>query len=316
MSSAWRAAAKAGSWVSAGVLLASGAAASPYSDIYVFGDSLVDAGNIYELFGYPPSSLGYYDGRFTNGPDFTDLLAERITGSYTAPSLTGGNNFAFGGARIVDDGGPPDLNDQVSSHLARSGGSADGDALYVVNMAGNDVFAIQNGDTGGLTQAEYLSLAASTLVDDIERLDGAGAGSILLMSVPNTTPVGFALQNAIMAELTTANLSAELFQFDYFSFFDTVATNPSMLGLPQQDLTVNCIDARPVVNGEIDCSGIFSFDGVHFSAEIHRPLFLEVADLVGVDVPAPGAAFLFGIAALGLYGARRRPAARGGDSRQ
>ena len=56
MRSAWRAAAKAGSWVSAGVLLASGAAASPYSDIYVFGDSLVDAGNIYELFGYPPVS--------------------------------------------------------------------------------------------------------------------------------------------------------------------------------------------------------------------------------------------------------------------
>lgn len=304
-------AAKAGLLASA-FAISGGAAAAPYSDIYVFGDSLVDAGNIQQLFGIPDPAEGYYNGRFTNGPDFTDLLAQQITGSYTSPSLTGGNNFAYGGARIVDNGGPPDLDDQVSNYLGRSGGSAESDSLYVVNMAGNDVFALQSGDIGGRTQAEYISLAASTIVGNVERLDGAGAGSILLMGVPNTTPAGFALQNAIMAELTTASLTAELFQFNYFSFFDTILTNPAMLGLPPQDLSVNCIDVRPVVNGEIDCTGIFSFDGVHFSAEIHRPLFREVADLVGVevDVPAPGALALFGIAALGLYGARKRLAAR------
>ena len=72
--------------ITAGVCLAAAAAAiavpaqaqqaTPnYSSLTVFGDSLVDAGNIRKLgFGADPAQ-GYFDGRFTNGYDYTDLLS-------------------------------------------------------------------------------------------------------------------------------------------------------------------------------------------------------------------------------------------------
>lgn len=64
---------------------------SPFSKLYVFGDSLSDPGNIFNsttfvqpfdwLFGYdipviPPSP--YYEGRYSNGPNWADYLAEDL----------------------------------------------------------------------------------------------------------------------------------------------------------------------------------------------------------------------------------------------
>ena len=60
--------AKAGILAAALLLPALPASATPYSDIVVFGDSLVDAGNISLVSpGTPPAGLGYYNGRFSNG---------------------------------------------------------------------------------------------------------------------------------------------------------------------------------------------------------------------------------------------------------
>ena len=299
--------------MAAATSVAAPAHAVPYSDLYVFGDSLVDAGNVFVLTGgtTPDPAEGYFEGRFTNGPDFTDLLGAQITGSFTTPSLLGGNNFAFGGARIVDNGGIPDLDLQVATYLTRSGGTADPDALYAINVAGNDIFALQRGDTAGLSEEEYLELATNTVVANVQQLSMAGAGNILLMGVPNAgVPVAIQLENMILSQLAAAEIEAELFNFSYFDFFGTVMNNPSALGLPPQDLTTTCMEARPVVDGEIDCTGIFSFDGVHFTAEIHEPLFREVADLVGVPVPEPAAFLLLGLGALTLAARQGAAAAR------
>lgn len=291
-------------------------AAVPYSNLVVFGDSLVDAGNVSIITGgaVPNPAQGYFMGRFTNGPDFTDFLNQQIEGSFTTASLAGGDNYAFGGARIVDNstfaaGGDaiPDLDFQVAAYLAATGGSADAEALHTINMAGNDIFAIGRGETGPFTQEEYIAFAASRIVANVDALDDAGARKILVMGVPNLGATGSVeLETAILAGLAAAELEAEIFNFSYFDFFTTLQTNPSALGLPVQDTTVNCIDVREVVDGEIDCTGIFSFDGVHFTAPIHEALFREVADLVGIQqVPAPGALALFGIGLIGI-GIRRR----------
>ncbi|MFN7177524.1 MAG: hypothetical protein ACK4MX_11630, partial [Thermaurantiacus sp.] len=88
--------------VIAATLLTSAATAQALpSTLYVFGDSLVDAGNVFITTGgvTPNPAQGYFEGRFTNGLDFTDILQQALTGAPTAPSLAGGTNFAFGGAR-------------------------------------------------------------------------------------------------------------------------------------------------------------------------------------------------------------------------
>ncbi|HUP68121.1 MAG TPA: hypothetical protein VM145_07920, partial [Sphingomicrobium sp.] len=69
-----------------------------FSGVYVFGDSLVDAGNALKLAklygtltfsdlpeGAPTASLGYYEGRFSNGYTFDDLISNKVVGLVTKP---------------------------------------------------------------------------------------------------------------------------------------------------------------------------------------------------------------------------------------
>ncbi len=67
------------------------ASAGAYSNVFVYGDSLSDLGNIYAVTGGTiPQSPPYYMGRFSNGP----LAAEYLANTLHTP-LT---SFAWGGA--------------------------------------------------------------------------------------------------------------------------------------------------------------------------------------------------------------------------
>jgi len=53
--------------------VATAASAQSYNRLVVFGDSLSDNGNLYAVSGQPVSPP-YFQGRFSNGPVFTELL--------------------------------------------------------------------------------------------------------------------------------------------------------------------------------------------------------------------------------------------------
>ena len=61
-----------------------GARAGLFSDVIVFGDSLSDTGNAHlgafarELTDPTPSSLGYYNGRFSDGGAYFDYLHRQL----------------------------------------------------------------------------------------------------------------------------------------------------------------------------------------------------------------------------------------------
>ncbi|MEG8038335.1 hypothetical protein QP166_02880 [Sphingomonas sp. LR60] len=96
----------------------------PFSSLTVFGDSLVDAGNIRALrLGADPAE-GYVAGRFTNGLDYTDLLSLAMYGTPTVASLNGGSNYAFGGARATTTSPIPDALEQVAIYKAALGKGA------------------------------------------------------------------------------------------------------------------------------------------------------------------------------------------------
>lgn len=188
----------------AGLLVAAlGAHASSYSNVYVFGDSLSDNGNLSMAPGAPAGT----PTRFTNGPVAAEVIAGAL-GFALTPSdhLNGGfagNNFAVAGAKAVDEDGDestPDINlpTQVNAFLQINGGTAPSDALYIVLIGGNDiraareirtaaVFAETPQERQAIRQAarDSLTLAAESEQAQIAKLIQAGAQHLMVIGAPD-----------------------------------------------------------------------------------------------------------------------------------
>lgn len=316
MNNPFPALAKAGALAAALLLPALPASATPYSDIVVFGDSLVDAGNISLVSpGTPPAGLGYYNGRFSNGPLYTDLLYQASYGTYMTPSLAGGSNFAFGGARAIDNSGfsagadaIPDLGAQIDMFAARTGGTADDSALYIINVMGNDVFALMRNDIDGMEPAAYAGAVAGAVAEQIQRLHDMGARNILVTGVPNADiSEAFLLQQLLDDALDGLTLESDLMLYSYLDLFTRILSDPTSVGLPADiDFTSNCL-AGETPSPDMDCTGYFFFDQTHPSAAVHEVIAREVARLVGItQVSEPAAVALLGFGLVAAALARRR----------
>lgn len=180
------------------------AAANGYSNIYVFGDSLSDTGNLQNVLqdGVTPS-------RFTNGPVAVEVLAAAFGLSISnsnhllGGALPFGNNYAVAGAKVIDEDGneaTPDINlpTQVNAFLQINGGNAPSDALYVVLIGGNDIRAARAIVAEGMLKEGFLDRATAyynavkslnTAVNSekaqIAKLIAAGAQNILVVSAPD-----------------------------------------------------------------------------------------------------------------------------------
>lgn len=115
----------------------------PEGPLLVFGDSLSDGGNAWRLLGdgavpSPP----HWRGRRCNGPLWVEILAGRLGWTPLEPSLAGGTNHAYGGARSgagLSPKGVPNLLEQVDRCLdSRTGDPLEDGALVVVRAGAND----------------------------------------------------------------------------------------------------------------------------------------------------------------------------------
>ena len=111
--------------------------------LLVFGDSLSDVGNAWRLLGdgavpSPP----HWRGRRCNGPLWVEILAERLGWPPLEPSLAGGTDHAYGGARSgagLSPKGVPNLLEQVDRFLVtHAGDPLEDGALVVVRAGAND----------------------------------------------------------------------------------------------------------------------------------------------------------------------------------
>lgn len=285
----------------------------PFSSLTVFGDSLVDAGNIRKLGAGADPSLGYFDGRFTNGYDYTDLLSLAMYGTPTVASLNGGTNYAYGGARATSTTAVPDALEQVAIYkdVLDKGGKIDPNGLYVLNFGGNDVFAAVNGVAN---PDAFLRDAATKYAEAVGQLNSYGARNILLTGFPVAT-AGAPLAYSIQAEgfLTTAlaelNLTdgTRLMRYSYLDFFQRVQTSPGAFNLPSPLILPEDGKPQTTCQGAAAlpaCTGYFSFDGIHPTAAIHQALFADINGkfgfgLTAVPEPATWAMLVLGFATVG-----------------
>ena len=290
------------------------AAPASATNLYVFGDSLVDAGNVSVATGgaLPSAAQGYFQGRFTNGLNYVDYLNQRFVGTNTAPSLIGGRNFAFGGARAIGPGfggfPVPGLPQQLGAYLGGTGGVADGNGLYVINFGGNDLFGIGSGDIGALSPAQAVGLLIGNTVSAVQTLSAAGAGKILVTGIPVGGAQGQAIEGLLQSALTTIepSLAAKLYRFSYLDFYARFAADPAAYGFQGPvNYSSNCRADRPVVAGNIDFAGYFSFDGTHFTAQVQRGIARDLVQVLGVPEPASWAMMIVGFGLVGAVMRRR-----------
>ena len=225
-------------------------ARADFERLYVFGDSLSDVGNVQTITsgigGVVPPTPGpyYFNGRFSNGPNFVEALSEGLGLGPVRPSLLGGDDYAYGGALAT--GTPPpegllikDIDDQVAQYLVGHP-AASATALYVVYAGSNDV----------ISHPASATAAATTLASSIGRLYDAGARNVLAPNLPplglvprnNGDPARAAAADAATAQFNTAlgaaldRLAADhpdltLYRLDVAGLFADLVADPAAFGL-------------------------------------------------------------------------------------
>ena len=183
-------------------LAASTAASAAYSQLYVFGDSLSDSGNDFVITGKVGPSPAYYTdgthtGRFTNGYNYADLLAQSLGLNLKASTL-GGTNYAYGGARSeyvrpeLGAYGALSFNDQIAQYLGTYG-AADPNALYVLWIGSNDMSDallkavntyMSGGDPVPVISAE-VSQTVTDIITALVTLETLGGKHFLVGNIPD-----------------------------------------------------------------------------------------------------------------------------------
>jgi outer membrane lipase/esterase len=283
-----------------------------FERIVVFGDSLSDPGNAFALLGAnntPPDwsvdpflipDRPYARGghHFSNGATWIEQLARRLgfAGSVRPALRTDATNYAFGGARASDTGGPYDLPEQVTEFLSDVGGDAPAGALYAMEIGANDLRdALVAGLSGGAPAAQAVVEAAlGSLSDQIVRLYVAGAREFFVWNAPdigltpaiNGNPVaaGFANQivqgfnaglDLLLAQLTQALPGARFTQFDVYATLNSIVANPHLVGLG--NVTSACITpSTPPFACKRPDAYLF-WDGIHPTKAAHGILAEEAA---------------------------------------
>ncbi len=284
--------------------------AAPLDKIVVFGDSMSDNGNLYEYMKRDlPMSPPYFEGRFSNGPVWIELVTDRY---YPKTSRAHLLDYAFGGAGIseeVDDDEDEvlfTLRREVDSYLLTHHDKADGLSLYVIWMGSNNYLGAPE-DVDGAVDAVILGIK-----HDMQRLIARGAKYFLIMNVPDLGKLPAAKDfdavelltalslkhNAVLketlAEMGREDPSLQLFYFDVRSSLDEILDTPAHFGFTNTTDTcyeemvnkpseksilrmVSSVKARTSVDA---CTGYVFFDPVHPSALVHAILAERVKNML------------------------------------
>jgi len=253
------------------------------SPIYVFGDSLSDKGNLFELTGLPPDPP-YFNGRFSNGPLWSEYLVTELGGNQE--DLI---SFAWGGAltdehNLNDD--LPGLKTQINAYI-NSESPLKADAVHIIWAGPNDFMAADFSQVDPLIVAEQ---AVSHIHDAAQQLLDYGVDNLLVINMPDLGKVPYVLKQ----EHTVQLLLSQLTQYFNSRLRESVQplnviyvdiANPFSHVIEHKDdynlinVTEACFDKT---SGEI-CSQpqhYFFWDGLHPTTRIHQLIATIIADIL------------------------------------
>jgi len=295
----------------AGVVFTLAAGAHAFSEMIVFGNSLSDSGNVYVATGNLIPAEPYYDGRFSNGPNYADLLAADLQ-LELEPFLVGGSNYAVGGAKTpaFPDGLPYDFLTQVDIfQLEVQFGirdEPDENALYVVFIGSNDLMdIIDEALADPQNQTSIIQNGIADVVGNIgsglSNLRDQGAVNILVPNLPNVgrTPKYLEKESSspgTVSLATSATLAfnedlddmldlfddINLIRFDAYGLLEEAVVSPAAFGL--SNVTEACYTGDYSGGGTVcsDPDSYLFWDEIHPTGKSHRLLASHILpNLIG-----------------------------------
>jgi phospholipase/lecithinase/hemolysin len=281
--------------------------AGGFSTIYAFGDSLSDTGNAWGATAkYVPNGAVYDNGRFSNGAVWVEDLAKNLGLPAPTPSLTGGTDYAVGGAEVGANSdhalNPTDLPGQLAQFVAMVPNPSP-NALYTVWAGSNDVLGFANSTETPDQQAANVQNSVNNEAGFIQGLVNHGARNLVVMGLPDLSKIPYetarpandaaagTLAQSYNQELGAALqgiVNADHVNIDFintFGLLDNAIANPGAYGLTNV--------TEPVWTGNLtdQNSGVFNatgsqqagylfFDPMHPTASGHALL----ADAVSYQI--------------------------------
>ena len=308
--------------------------ANSYDNLWILGDSYSDRGNAHlSSNGFVvPAAHGFLDGRWSNGPMWTEHLASGLGLPEPTPgfntTFSVGNNLAVGGAKTGTGSslGPAWEGNGLASQVAGFGNfysnpATNGSALFVVFAGANDIVDVDffnPNSLGTIIDASMANIDAA-----IRSLYNLGARSFLMPNLPGHTVLGdtnpfpqnqTAFANAFNPELNatintlrTDLADAEIIGVDFQGVFQDILNNPGSFGIT--NTSDPCLDYSASFSLLGSCGGAANdyllFDTVHPTATAHAAL--GAAALAAIQpVPVPAALPLLVSAIFSLSWFRRR----------
>lgn len=259
----------------------SGGSATAFDTVVVFGDSLSDNGNLFQVdVSQFPDPHRYWQGRFSNGRVWVEYL--------TAPDMLNASlvDRAVGGAQT---GGleSAELLAQVYYHI-NADASPSSNTLFVIWIGGNDFLS---GERNAKSSVENIRSALQVLTD-------YGASRFLLLNLPDlgATPrysgtsdaqaaTNFSTEfntelSQIVALFQQSNSQVLIYQLDIYTMFSEIIQNPNQYGFN------NVTEESPnfsVEDNFDNSAGYMFWDNKHPTTETHE-LIADRAFLL-VDEP-------------------------------
>ena len=313
----------------AGLLVFSPCAhAGTFDALYVFGDSLSDAGNVFAATGIPGPP--YYNGQFSNGPVAPVDLAADLGLGPLLPSLLGGTDYAYG----TGESGPTSFNTSnpqtdfvgPTGQLAQfqaTHPTADPNALYLIFLGANDLSDIPAASTPAQIGADIGAIVGN--IDfGINTLAAEGAKDFLIVTVPDLgkTPAAIAGGAAVSAGASALSAAFDstlvngggglpslstiagadhlsLNVLDTYSLLDGIDANPSAYGFT--NVTTPCLVGATVCSNP---NQDLFFDTQHPTAA--GQTIIANAEAAVLPTPEPASITLVGAGLLGLIVISRR----------
>lgn len=263
---------------------------------YIFlGDSLVDNQNSFIATtlitpsSVVPQSPPYFNGRFSNGPNWTDRLAptqlyymdyyfsepncatenasnglSSLCGSTTDPGAQEGVSlsFAFGGAKAGTEDLPSNapglitvLDDLTAYNSAGTVANVSG-ATFAILTGGNDYTNYANGTTNGLTEQGIVDQTLGYIQTGLERASSLGARRAIVLNLFDLDRVPTLVSAFSSSQLAQSERLSTLHNAGLPTYLASARASTGMeIILVDLDALYDDIDARPSVYGFTNLTG-------------------------------------------------------------